>query len=115
MSEREAACHRPQQPCWRRERPLASKSVGFGIEILGCLPRPTVWRRIGPGAPAGRRVLPPPLSAPSLLGLAPPPQSLSFPVAKAFTQALLPLPDATTAYSFQLGLSSPLPQPDQPP
>lgn len=86
MSEREAACHRPQQPCRRRERPLASKSIGFGIEILGCLSRPTVWRRMGPGAPAGRRVLPPPLSALSHLGLVPPPQSLSFPVARAFTR-----------------------------
>lgn len=67
----------------------------------------------GPGAPAGRWVLPPPSSAVSHLGPIPPPHSLSFPVATAFTQALLPHPDAAAACSFQLGLSSPLPQPEQ--
>ena len=94
---------------------MASKSLGFGVGILGCLPRPTVWRKTGPGAPAGCRVLPPPSSALNHLGAVPPPQSLSFPAATAFTQALLLHLDAAAACSVQLGLSSPLPQPEQPP
>lgn len=93
----------PMKPARRKEWPVASKSIGFGIRMLGPHPLPHYLEKNlsrfpswSPGPPLCLLLI---LQS-SRLWIAPP-SSLSFPVATAFIQVLL-LPHLDTATAAQL-------------